>query len=373
MPPTLALLLGLALAAQSCLDPPVRESVDLRFFANGAVIVTSTVEVDDRADGGNPALKRRIAETRQALLDGTDPWSRRFAALEPAAERFEWEKRLGEVTQAVHRAALADPAELDRFFADAPLTLSWTVRDGVAELAIVPGPAGRASRRERKLVEEALGGWSAAVARYLAATGRLYAYLDERPDRAEACFGKLFSELLPEGAAVPELLPGRESELAEALSAAMAEAIEPLRVADGADASLDELSHRVYDPFPARLTVRPPGPALEVEGFASGNEGEDRALTAEGPGLWTALEGLEGTWIAPDPALVYVRQAKLDANGKSTFDLGGLARQTRRAAEAPKPEEVRKAIEERLEPEPRYRVTFRVDPEAEEEFSWEGR
>src|SRR5262245_104369 len=85
-PPILAILLVLSLA--SCFEPPVREALLLRFLPNGAVVATSTVEISADADTKNPALSRRLAETRREILEGSDAWGARFAAAKPAAERF---------------------------------------------------------------------------------------------------------------------------------------------------------------------------------------------------------------------------------------------------------------------------------------------
>lgn len=110
MPRRLSFALALLLLA-GCFDPPVKESVRLRFFPNGAVAVTDTVELDLLKEGeNNPALERRMSDLRRELLDGLDPWARRFASVEPVAERLSWEKRFG-VYRAVWQAL--PPAEAD--------------------------------------------------------------------------------------------------------------------------------------------------------------------------------------------------------------------------------------------------------------------
>src|SRR5882724_11574035 len=88
-------LLLLLLSVLSCFEPPVREALRLRFLPGGAVLATSTVQIDDEAEDANPALARRLVETRRTLLDGSDAWGVRFAAATAAAERFSWEKQLG--------------------------------------------------------------------------------------------------------------------------------------------------------------------------------------------------------------------------------------------------------------------------------------
>jgi len=119
--------LAAGLAFVSCFEPAVREELHLRFLANGAVVVTSTVLLAGPELQSNPALERRLAETRRDILEGRDPWGTRFAALEPAAERSSWEKRLGELHKASRDAVLAEPESLARFFGDTSLTVTYEV------------------------------------------------------------------------------------------------------------------------------------------------------------------------------------------------------------------------------------------------------
>lgn len=362
---SLALLL-LALAFVSCFEPPVRETLRLRFLPNGAFVATSTVEITDPQDS-NPALARRLAATRQAVLDGTDSWGSRFASLEPGAERFSWEKRLGEVHKATHSAVATEPESLARFFSDTSLAVSYAVlpENGTAELTIASGPSARATRAQRKEMERTLDDWSEDVKEHLEATRALYDYLDGHPDRAEGSFSALFSDLLPEGDPEAEAgLSAEERRLVERLSEAMGEVLDVLLIPAGADHSPDEISRLVYDPFPARLTVSLPGPPLEAEGFEKG-EG-DREFTVPGVGLWDALQSLEGRWASPDPVLVYVKN-----RGEDGFDLASFVAQPRRAEPAPTAQEVRQALAAQLSPEPFYRLTWRVQPDDETPFEWE--
>jgi hypothetical protein len=366
MPKRAIALLFLALAFVSCFEPPVREDLRLRFLPNGAFVATSTVEITDPQDG-NPALARRLAATRQAALDGTDAWGPRFASLEPGAERFSWEKRLGELHKATRSAVAMEPASLARFFSDTSLSVSYTVRpeDGTAELTIAAGSSARATRAQRKEVERTLGKWSDEVKEYLAATRKLYDYLDEHPDRAEASFSSLFEELLPEGERGDrtELAP-EEQQLVDLLGKAMETVLDVLVIPPGSDHSPDEISRLVYDPFPARLTVSLPGPPLEVEGFERKEGGE---LAVKGLGLWDALQSLEGRWVSPDPVLTYVK----NRGQENSFDLETFLGQPRRAEPAPTAKEVRQALETQLSPEPFYRLTWQVEPDDETPFAWE--
>lgn len=364
------LLLCLGLAA--CFEPPVLETLDLRFLRDGSFVVTSTVEVADPQRQESPALLRRLAGVRRELEEGSDLWGPRFASLEPAAERFAWEKQLGQIRRGTRAALATGPAGLRAFFSDTSLDVSYEIRDGVAELAIVPGASARATRAQRDEVERTLEDWSGHVAAYLEEAGDLWTYLDEQPDRARPCLGTLFEDLLAEEAR-KELEPLTEEELAriERLHEAMEEVMAVLLVPAGEDHSPDELSHLVYDPFPARLTVRLPGPPLEEpEGFTVEDGG--RALAANGPGLWQALRSLEGRWLTPDPVHLYIRRDGRVSDGP--LDLEALTAAPRRADPAPSADEVRGEIEERLEPASIYRVTFAVQPDTDptaEEIGWE--
>jgi hypothetical protein len=359
----------------SCFDPPVREELRLRFLRNGAVVATSTVRIFDPEES-NPALARRLAETRRAILDGSDSWSARFAAAEATAERFSWEKRLGSLRSATRSAVFAEPAGLEAFFRDTSVSVTYSINypvkseQGTAELAIVPGASTRATRKQWEDTQKTLEAWTAAIAEYLKAGESLYAYLDDHPDHARTCLGTLFAERLSEEEAkgLEALTPEDERHVAR-LDEAMRKVLEVLAVPSGDAYSPDEVSHLVYDPFPARLTVKPPGAPLEVEGFLPGEGG---ALTVPSPGLWEALRAIEGRWLSPDPVLFYVESARQEE--KTGIDLDAFLRRPRQAAPAhllPSGREVRAAVEERLKPAPLYRARWTVQPDDESEFRWE--
>lgn len=363
------LLLLLALAA-ACFEPPVRERLRLDFLAEGSLRLTTEVELAGPEAAGGAAVERRLAETERDLLAGTDAWTRRFVAVEPAAERYGWERRLGRLHRVSRTALLARGEGLGDFFADTDLAVRYQVdaERHLAELAIYPGSPSRASRRERRQVAAALAEFSTAVATYLAETAALYRYLDEHPERSRACLGVLYRDLLDDDvrAQLPPTTVAEKAQL-DRLSEAMLAVVSVLTIEGGEERSLDEASRLVYDPFPAELTVSLPAPAQEVEGFEAAEDGTLRVLPH---GLWGALSRLGGRWVSPEPAQVLVAQ---DAQPGSRFDFEAMAARPRRtvsANELPDAGEVREALVAELAPAGVYRALWAIDPEAEPADAW---
>jgi hypothetical protein len=123
----------------------------------------------------------------------------------------------------------------------------------------------------------------------------------------------------------------------------------------------DEIVRRANDPFPTRLAVVVSGKVLESEGFIVGKEGSQgagsRLVVPEG-GLFGAIAALEGTWVAPDPLVAYVRFAR--SNGAEALDLAAFAARPRTARSGGTPTAVRREMERALAPAPAYRVKWAV-------------
>lgn len=350
-------VLALALLLSGCFEEPVVERLTLRFGAGGGV----TVEVETRLSveelrksDPSSSLGRRLRETERALLAGDDDWSRRFAALSPERESYRWEKEDGLLARAERQAQIADPSRLERLFADTPVLAIYSAEEGRAELGLYPGgPGGRANRRELRRMEEGLEAWSETLAAYLEAAEELYRSLERSPERARPVFTALFGDLLD--GEEPELSDEEEVQVA-VLEEAMQAVLGVLVVEGGEAHTLNELSHLVYDPFPAALTVEVPGEILEVEGFVA-DEGES-VLKVPGLGLWAALAALEGWWLAPDPALAYARLIQ-DSDEEIRAGVAAFAAAPRHVEPAPDPTEVRAVLDELLRPQPSYRVVWR--------------
>jgi hypothetical protein len=354
------LLAPLALAATSCFEPPVAESLLLEFLPQGLVTVTAQTRIRD-LDESNPALQRRIQEARRAAVEGTDAWSRRFEAFGPVIERGRWEKHEGRLVLWEHSATTDDPDSLGRFFTDTGVAVDWRRVEARNELSLYPPAAGGATRQERQQVARALVSWSTRIANYVARTGELWAYLDEHPERDRACLSRVFSAYLPDqDVEATGPLTSEEDGLVHRLEDAMHEATSILEIPAGEAYSVDEMSRHVYDPFPAPLEIALPAPALESEGFTADSSSRDNRLHAGGTSLWQALRGLENRWIAPDPMLALV-EYDLRANHDQPFDLAGFLSHGRQAPQSPTAQEVKEALTARLEPPATYRVTW-LDP-----------
>lgn len=352
-------LLPLALAATSCFEPPVAESLLLEFLPEGLVTITAQTRIRD-LDESNPALQRRIAEARREAVEGTDAWSRRFEALGPIIERGRWEKHDDRLVLWEHGATTDDPDALGRFFADTGLAVEWRRSDGRNELTLYPPASGAGTHQERQQVARSMAAWSTRIASYLERAGELWAYLDEHPQRDRPCFARVFSAYIPdEEVEATGPLTSEEDRLIHRLEDAMHEAMSILEIPAGEAYSLDEISRHVYDPFPAPLEIALPAAVLESEGFAA-DPNHGGHLHAGGTSLWQALRSLENRWIAPDPLLALV-EYDLRANHDQPFDLAGFLSRGRQAPRSPTAQQVKDALTARLEPPTTYRVTW-LDP-----------
>jgi hypothetical protein len=347
-----SLLLG-----SGCFEDPVAEFVRLDFLPGHTLKIAVRVELHEPTPSP-PALGKRLSEARRELLAGEDDWSRRFAELKPEAERRMWSKALGSLDAVIHEALVSDPQALHDFFADTALAVDWRETDGRAELVIQTLRPSRANARETQSVEAALDAWAGELSTYFARAQELDRYLAEHPERARACYGHLVEEDLDQDA-LEELsgLNDREEGLVKRLGEAMKSVAAVLVVGKDAARSLDEESHRVFDPFPARFSVRVPGPLLEVEGFVGAAAGAPAGsvVRARGVGLWDALASLRGRWLAPDPLALHVAHQRA-AKG-ALFDLDAMVTAPRRAL-TPSAQEIRAALTERLRPEPTYRLVW---------------
>ena len=333
-----------------CWEQPVVEVLTLRVTADGSTQAQLEVELR-QGDDVSDAVAERLEELEEALLAGDDEWRRRFGELEALEDDFYWRRSEGRLLFAARSALVATPTDLGPLFADSGTQLVYTEGDGFAELALYPGLANRATRRERRRMKVAVDEWALALEGYFQATANLYDHLTTHPDRAIPCFANLFEDGEELGPSMA--LSDEERPLVEAVFEGITAALSVLEVDPEEARSLDELSRLVYDPFPARIRVEVPGTLLELEGFRT-DGGEGGGLEVPGLGLWAAFEALEGQWITPDPALAYLEAVHAD----EPPDAAAFAGLPRRVAGVPLELEVRGALEEALGAAEVYRVRW---------------
>ena len=348
----------------SCLEPPVEERLHLEITADGALQVEVSVRLRYPADGaGNERLRQRLEGLAEGWLSGLDPWALRFERLQPTSEDSYWRKEEGRLSFASRQARVDDPGQVVELFADTAVQAHFDTRSGLAELALIPGGS-RATRRERRRVDVGLAEWSEAVANHLELNALLVEHLEEAPERALPLLASLFEVELP--AAEPP--DDAESELLEALSEAFGTTIEGvLDVARGEEDSLDGLARKVFDPFPARVTVALPVVPQEVEGFEPDSDGW--LVPPLSP--LAAFQRAQGRWLAPDLFWLWLDWART-GESPSLDELRGLAVELGRAEALPTAEEVEETLRQALEPAPVYRLVWALpasEPTAEEEAS----
>jgi len=344
----------LAAGAFSCFEQPITESMEIRFLAANAAMVRVTVRLadPDRFKDSAPA-RDRIEAARRAIVEGRDPWSERLANMAPAEERITWDRKAGQVVRFDHRVVVADADDVRRFFRDTLVHTTVTRTEGAAEFMLTPWPGSRAGRQEQAMLEGKMEKWGSAIVGYVDDGRRLYDYLDANPDRARACFCNLFNDFLPEETKSGcEALSPRDEAVVKPFNDAMGGLLGLFDLRADQAFSVDELSRLVYDPFPAPLTVRVPGPILEAEGFESGEAG---VLRVRPISLWSAFTRLDDRWITPDPAVVYYQHV---GHGRERFDLDGFLALRRCVTPPAGQADVIAALGAEMRPAPVYRVRW---------------
>jgi hypothetical protein len=351
----IALITLLCLPLVACFEEPVTEHLHLTFHGDGTVIATVVQEIapSDRSPE-NRALADRLEESREALEYNLDPWSQRFANLEPLAEHQSIERVEGELLRWIHSAVFGS---FDIFLplveADG-LTGNLAGDDRVTELSLFPTGGSRATYSQRQEAERRLGEWADQLAEYFASAHDLYDYLDRRPDRAVHCFAHVFDR--HEGLGETGPLSPTEEELVVQVKEAMEWVAAAILVPDDDAFSLNELSRLVYDPFPTRLTIAAEAEALSAVGFVErGGFFERPAVDA-----WNALRSLEGRWISPD--LVTAAAAPAPDDQQPEPDVLMLASTPRYFSSAPTSAEVEAAIFDNLVPEDMLQLRWPTAP-----------
>jgi len=252
-----------------------------------------------------------------------------------------------------------EPSSLRTLLARSAGSVRLASGPGWSELALAPLPGSRAGEAERHRSAVLVEDWSARAALYLERTRALYRYLEEKPERSEICFAPLLRIEGSEGqgdapgTSAPPPPSDEEKSLIDPVQDSMKDLIEMFDAGEESAWTPDEVVRLANDPFPTRLVVVVPGKILESEGFVL--DKEDRLTVPEG-GLFGAIASLEGTWIAPDPLVAYVRL--LRSNGAEGLDLAAFAARPRTARGGATPAAVRRELEKALSPASSYRVKW---------------
>ncbi|HEY6843404.1 MAG TPA: hypothetical protein VI391_04495 [Thermoanaerobaculia bacterium] len=325
-------------------EPPIRRVVVLTFNEPADRVTLSATTALGRAKAGTPEAAR-IATERDALLAGTDEWSVRFQNADPESDRVILQRQRGELRSLEHVASIA-PENLQKFFFDTPLTVTFTRSEGTAELAIYPGTSDRATRRQRDDVERTLDVYSHRAARYFQAVRGLYAYLDEKPRRAADMFSELFRD--------DKDSPPRVSENEEKLLNGVRDAMDGLTADDINTEEIDRDFDAAFNPFPAELRVFVAGDIVGSEGFT---RMPDRGVAVKVPTALEAIAMLEGRWITPDP-LAAILNAPRDTKDEDVA--AALASAPRHTEPVVTPSEIGEALVAKMKPASVYRVRWIV-------------
>ncbi len=321
--------------------------MDLLFDAKGGVDVLVTTRV--ASEGGfknDPVARQRVVDAREAVRCGEDAFTRQIERLSPFTFRRTVTWRNGELSEVSRAARFDEPRAVERLFEGAPLSVSVFRREQAMQLEIVPGTGGRATPAERRDVAAAVARVSEAGSAYLRALGALWRHLDESPGRERpflAWIAGVEKRDRPEGETEDE------KKLIDAVEQAFDAVRDFSKYEEGQGDSLEELSRRVYDPFPAPLAVEVAGRVEEETGFVP--EGARRHVVRP-VSLQGTLLKLSERWVSPDLMPIIL------ADEKDRPSLDELLAKKRVVRGAPSPAELRDELERALAPEPVYRLRW---------------
>ena len=364
---TLAALLG------GCFEPPVAERMLLEFRSDGAARATLMIDLGRAEDFESLAVRKRIATAERELTEGTDPWLARFEELTQGTDGTSFQRARGALREFRRWAELNDPAAFSQLFADDPVDFQYSQDGDRAALEISPSGACRATRKERERVQGEVAEWSAAFARYVGGVFELEHHLEANPERRRSCWQRVFGvkgggdgEVAAEGGGGGggELSPAEEA-LAKAVSDSLAELLGAFEVDAREGYSLDERVRKVFHPLSAQLLVTLPAPASEVEGFdapsAEEQAGEEEfAYAFPERSLLSALDPIEGRWLAVGPARAMLDQLRTNPDGEMDIERFVTGPVKKESTTPPGPTDVSDPLLELLRPEGAYRLVWQV-------------
>ena len=416
------LVAGLLTAALAgCTDDPVSETITLQFFPESedaqaaetdAPTPTDTagyVRIEARVDirrhmipRENSLVARRVNDRTQALMNEHDPWHIRFdRVFEPLADGAEWQRAGRELTSYRRWALAADPnGALQDFFVDTPMQPVFEVLDNeprlpdqarppprTVTLAFLFTGGTRATAGESTAVNRGFRDFAADAARYQRRIAALWKYMDENPGRRFETLRGLFAaadgdelpesrsiaqprQLAPPLPATPPARRGSESlprlrdlevELIERVVDAGEPLLEIFDVPEGDAFTLQELSRRVFDPFPGIVTAKPDGAVAEAVGFVEQGDG----YGIPSLDLWNAYRSLGGRFVSPDP-LVFLLETRNDDFGcredddacRSNGRVSTFLQRGPMTANPGSSARIRQALEAGLQPLDEYRLVW---------------
>lgn len=329
---------GIALLLLSC-EPAVRRIVSLSFNDAGDLVTISATTLLGKAKPDAPEYAQ-IEEERSALLAGRDEWSARFNNADPESDRVVLQRTRGQLQAVEHTATIASE-NLQKFFFDTQVTVTFLRGEGWSELNIYPGASTRATRQQKQRVEKMMAVYSQRAARYFQAVRSMYLYLEEKPQRDT----ELFTAVFRNDKNAPVVLSEHEESLIDELRKS-SDALVSSDEAEAVDRDFDV----VFNPFPAELKVFVRGEVLFLEGFAKA----DDALVVKTPTVLEAVTKLEGRWITPDPLAVAMVAYDQTAQQLAT----ATASLPRRTSAVVTPSEIADALVEKMRPAARYRARW---------------
>lgn len=354
----LPIVLAITLVVAGCFEDPVEEQLELCLSDGEALAIVLDIELHGTPENENPSFARRILDVGRSLLEGYGDWHDRFERLsEPVVDGIQWRKVDGHLDSYRRWAVTESPAvDLRDFFSDVPIEVAFVAasdRNPFNELSLFPVSGDRATGGDRARVNRELGELARKLARYYWASNRLWTYLEANPHRRRPVFESLFADLLDrEDDWEPPELEEEEQDLQEPIAVSQEEILKIFEVRKGDAFTLQELSRRVYDPFPARVRIDIYGEVVERVGF----EPVEGVFQVPRTSFWDAVSGIEGLWLSPDPLEARVRHQMAE---RRQFDLEGfLAR--RFYSDSPRAEQIMEALQEELEPLAEYSLVWRA-------------
>ena len=333
----------LLILASACTKPPITDELTIEPSKDDDTLRV-TVSTTFALDPANDRIRARVDAARSAAQAQTDAWSVRFGRLTPEDEEVTYHRHRGTLER-VTRSARIGSDDLQQVFSDANVTVDVLRGESWRELTFYPGASSRASREQQHRFDAELAAWSESVARYFTAVHHLYSYLRSEPGRDRYIFAALLNERAPDGGD-PVVLEV-EQPLVDAVIAAMENIAQRMDDQEGRAANLAEQADLIFNPFPARITIRTPRDVLQSEGFTvKGND-----LTIEPVDLFAAITALEGKWISPDPLAALLRDESPTAAA-----MANLPRQSQSVVVT---SEVNRAVREQLARPRAYTVRWR--------------